>query len=255
MRRPGTPVLALAALAVTAIALATALDSAPPPSARSHAAPASRPAVRTPPPAGTSAAAGGRAMREPERPNTIRPSRGGLDSSCRHMRGTPPGRAEASAVSIAPRAVVARPAARLRTPGFSRRFGHKSSGFPRSRAQMHNGSGTRSYAETCALAGHFADGETRTRTGDTTIFSRAAVSSETGPFAGNYLASGHVYGVRVFPDFAPVSPALRQMAGVVCLFVGGHGDPHGGRAAPHVGCPRRSATRSPFSLCDRRSRP
>jgi hypothetical protein len=38
-----------------------------------------------------------------------------------------------------------------------------------------------------------------------------------------------VHGVRVFPDFAPVSPALRQMARVVCLFVGGHGDPHGGR--------------------------
>jgi hypothetical protein len=73
------------------------------------------------------------------------------------------------------------------------------------------------------------DGETRTRTGDTTIFSRAAVSSETHPFAGNSLASGHVYGVRVFPDFAPASPALRQMAVVVCLFVGGHGDPDGGR--------------------------
>ena len=82
-----------------------------------------------------------------------------------------------------------------------------------------------------------ADGETRTRTGDTTIFSRAAVSSETGPFAGNYLASGHVYGVRVFPDFAPVSLALRQMAGVVCLFVGGHGDPpwRAGRRRTSVG--------------------
>src|SRR4051794_7425719 len=80
-------------------------------------------------------------------------------------------------------------------------------------------------------------GETRTRTGDTTIFSRAAVSSETSSFAGNYLASDDVYGIRVFPDFAPVSPALRQMAGVGCLFVGGHRDPHGGRG----GAARRSS--------------
>jgi hypothetical protein len=70
-----------------------------------------------------------------------------------------------------------------------------------------------------ALCRHIWSGETRTRTGDTTIFSRAAVASETGPFAGSSLASGHVYGVRVFPDFAPLSPALRQMAGVVCLLV------------------------------------
>src|SRR5215208_8277611 len=80
-----------------------------------------------------------------------------------------------------------------------------------------------------AASTRFCDGETRTRTGDTTIFSRAAVASKPGPFAGNYLASGHVYGVRVSPDFAPRSPALRQTARVVCLFVGGHGDPHGGR--------------------------
>jgi hypothetical protein len=63
-----------------------------------------------------------------------------------------------------------------------------------------------------------------------------------------------VYSVRVSPDFAPVYPALRQMARVVRLFVGGHGDPDGERAAPHVGCPWRSATSSQFSLCDRRSR-
>jgi hypothetical protein len=43
--------------------------------------------------------------------------------------------------------------------------------------------------------------------------------------AGSSLAPGHVHGVLGFPDFAPVSPALRQMAGVVCLFVGGDGDP------------------------------
>jgi hypothetical protein len=73
-----------------------------------------------------------------------------------------------------------------------------------------------------------SDGETRTRTGDTTIFSRVAVASETDPFAANSPASGHVCGVRIFPDFAPVSPALRHMAGVGCLFVGGRG---GGVAA------------------------
>ena len=74
-----------------------------------------------------------------------------------------------------------------------------------------------------------ADGETRTRTGDTTIFSCAAVVSETRAFAGNYLASGQVYGVRVFPDFARVSPVLRQIARAVCLFAGGDRDPDRGR--------------------------
>ena len=87
-------------------------------------------------------------------------------------------------------------------------------------------------------SGIAGDGETRTRTGDTTIFSRAAGASETGLFAGNSVDSGHVYGVRAFPDFAPVSPALRQMAGIGCLFIGGDGDPdRPGGAAPHVGCP------------------
>jgi hypothetical protein len=55
-------------------------------------------------------------------------------------------------------------------------------------------------AQPSGIAG---DGERRTRTADTTIFSRAAVASETGLFAGNSLASGHVYGVRVFPDLRP----------------------------------------------------
>jgi hypothetical protein len=50
-------------------------------------------------------------------------------------------------------------------------------------------------------------------------FSVVRPSSETDVFAGNSLDSGHAYGVRVFPDFAPVSAALRQTARVVCLFV------------------------------------
>jgi hypothetical protein len=77
--------------------------------------------------------------------------------------------------------------------------------------------------------------------------SRAAVASETGLFAGNSLDSGHVYGVRVFPDFAPVSPALRQTARVVCLFVVAMAILTTGRGGATRRLPWRSATRSPFS--------
>jgi hypothetical protein len=66
--------------------------------------------------------------------------------------------------------------------------------------------------------GGLSDGETRTRTGDTTIFSRAALGSEYRRFAGDASPPGVVPGVRVFPDFALVSPGLRQTAGPVCLF-------------------------------------
>jgi hypothetical protein len=64
-----------------------------------------------------------------------------------------------------------------------------------------------------------SDGETRTRTGDTTIFSRAALAPESAAFAGDSVGSGDVAGVRAFPDFASVSPALRQTTRPLCLFV------------------------------------
>ena len=68
-----------------------------------------------------------------------------------------------------------------------------------------------------------SDGETRTRTGDTTIFSRAALMFESGRFAGDSPRSQQVSGVRIFADFALVSPALRQTARTVCLFIGAPG--------------------------------
>ena len=69
------------------------------------------------------------------------------------------------------------------------------------------------------LAGGSRNGETRTRTGDTTIFSRAVPASESNLFPGNFSAFRNVCGVRAFPDFASVCRALRQTAVPVCLFV------------------------------------
>jgi hypothetical protein len=66
----------------------------------------------------------------------------------------------------------------------------------------------------------FRDGETRTRTGDTTIFSRAAVSSESRRFAGHFDGSEDITRFRPFPHFAAVCRTLRQTAVAVCLFVG-----------------------------------
>jgi hypothetical protein len=65
-----------------------------------------------------------------------------------------------------------------------------------------------------------AYGETRTRTGDTTIFSCATRASEFARFAGKSVASGAVSWFRAFPDFAVVSRRLRQTAAPVCLFAG-----------------------------------
>jgi len=49
------------------------------------------------------------------------------------------------------------------------------------------------------------------------------------------------------PDFAPVSPALRQTARVVCLFVVAMAILTTGRGGATRRLPWRSATRSPFS--------
>lgn len=65
----------------------------------------------------------------------------------------------------------------------------------------------------------FPDGETRTRTRDTTIFSRGALVSESGRLAGTFVPSGDISGVRGFPGFAPCSLTLRPTAGLVGLFV------------------------------------
>jgi len=61
--------------------------------------------------------------------------------------------------------------------------------------------------------------EARTRTADTTIFSRAVPASESNLLPGNFLAFRNVCGVRVFPDFASVCRALRQTAVPVCLLL------------------------------------
>jgi hypothetical protein len=51
------------------------------------------------------------------------------------------------------------------------------------------------------------------------VFSRAALAPECAAFAGDSVGSGDVAGVRAFPDFASVSPALRQTTRPLCLFV------------------------------------
>jgi putative transposase len=81
--------------------------------------------------------------------------------------------------------------------------------------------------ESGRLAGTSSDGETRTRTGDTTIFSCATRASEFGRFAGDSVASGAVSWFRAFPDFAVVSRRLRQTAAPVCLFAGPATPAHG----------------------------
>jgi hypothetical protein len=63
------------------------------------------------------------------------------------------------------------------------------------------------------------DGERRTRTADTTIFSRAVLALKSGRFAGIFVGLEMRRSFRAFPDFAPVSAALRHTAGRVCRFV------------------------------------
>jgi hypothetical protein len=64
-----------------------------------------------------------------------------------------------------------------------------------------------------------SDGETRTRTGDTTIFSCAVLGLKSAWFAGIFVVLEMRCSFRAFPDFAPVSAALRHIAGRVCLLV------------------------------------
>ena len=99
-------------------------------------------------------------------------------------------------------------------PGFRHSIRHSE--LFRPRAAM--ASGRAGYARG-PLCRAFSDGETRTRTGDTTIFSRAVPASESNLFPENFLAFRNVCGVRGFPDFASVCRALRQTAVPVCLFV------------------------------------
>ena len=80
---------------------------------------------------------------------------------------------------------------------------------------------TKQQTSTCR---RFSNGETRTRTGDTTIFSRATLAADSSRFAGNSRASSAVSRVRIFPDFALVSQALRPTVGLVGLFVAPRGE-------------------------------
>jgi hypothetical protein len=61
---------------------------------------------------------------------------------------------------------------RASLPGDSRQFRRKTGGFARSRAQTRPCPRIVSEAKTSPVAGSSLDGETRARTGDTTIFSR-----------------------------------------------------------------------------------
>jgi hypothetical protein len=63
-------------------------------------------------------------------------------------------------------------------PEDSRQFRHKIGAFTRSCAQIRALPQTSAEAETNAFAGTSVSGETRTRTGDTTIFSRAVTAFE-----------------------------------------------------------------------------
>ena len=65
----------------------------------------------------------------------------------------------------------------------------------------------------------FSDGETRTRTRDTTIFRRVALAAESGGFAGLSDDSGPAQRVRVFPHFAVVCRMKRPMVRSVGIFV------------------------------------
>ena len=68
-------------------------------------------------------------------------------------------------------------------------------------------------------SGPAGDCETRTRTGDTTIFSRIPVT-RAHRFAGDYCRVERPCRVQVFPDFASASGALRPTPGLVGLFAG-----------------------------------
>jgi hypothetical protein len=100
-----------------------------------------------------------------------------------------------------------------RTPVLSNRVPHDSP-VPNQTAAGHDPE-----IRKLAISRVFLDGETRTRTGDTTIFSGAALGAEFDSFTGHLVGDEGVVAVQAFPDFADVSRAIRQSACVVCLFV------------------------------------
>src|SRR5215210_5946797 len=63
------------------------------------------------------------------------------------------------------------------------------------------------------------NGETRTRTGDTTIFSRGRLSLKSGVLQGIPIVSATSCVSEVLPDFPRVSRTLRPMTRLVGLFV------------------------------------
>ncbi len=81
------------------------------------------------------------------------------------------------------------------------------------------------------LSGFAGDGETRTRTGDTTIFSRVPLTLEFHGFAGDWRDLRRLAPVRGFPDFASVCRTLRPTSALVGLFVGQPRAPARGRHA------------------------
>ena len=64
-----------------------------------------------------------------------------------------------------------------------------------------------------------SDGETRTRTGDTTIFSRVLLSLKSPGFAGRYRRSGDLRPVQIFSDCASFFRGLRPTPRLVGLFI------------------------------------
>jgi hypothetical protein len=79
---------------------------------------------------------------------------------------------------------------------------------------------TRSGNKKTVMASGFRSGETRTRTGDTTIFSRAPLALEFHGFAGDSGDCCRLAPVNVFPDFASVLRTLRPTKALVGLLAG-----------------------------------
>ena len=69
------------------------------------------------------------------------------------------------------------------------------------------------------LAGDARNGETRTRTGDTTLFSRVALSLEFSEFAGTFAGSREFGEVHHFPHFAVVCSVKRPTTRSAGLFL------------------------------------
>jgi hypothetical protein len=98
----------------------------------------------------------------------------------------------------------------------------------------------------------YANGETRTRTGDTTIFSRVVPAFKFVRFAGDCCRFDRCRRIRAFADFASVSGALRPTAGLVGRFRRLSGCRDTGSAGPSRRCSRACRRRRAGECLGRR---